>query len=101
MESQLKTLTQVNNIMSAPIIPNKNHLEPFQKGVIMTNNALKMLHEYVAEKYKMSYICKSRLNQDVLEHFFGAIRSKGGLYDHPTPKEFKYRMRKYILGKTQ
>ena len=64
----------------------------------MTNMAVPMLHKYV-EKYEMTYILTYRLNQDVLENFFGAIRSKGGLNDHPSPQEFKYRLRKYILGK--
>ena len=61
-------------------------MEHFQKGVVMTNNALIMLHEYV-KKYGMRYVVTSRLNQDILEHFFGAIRSKGGLNDHPSPIE--------------
>ncbi|XP_039966688.1 uncharacterized protein LOC120778773 [Bactrocera tryoni] len=39
-----------------------------------------------------------RLNQDVLENLFGVIRLKGGLHDHPDRKEFKYRLRSYILG---
>lgn len=40
-----------------------------------------------------------RLNQDALENFFGCIRAKGGLYDHPYKLQFTYRMRQYILGK--
>lgn len=64
----------------------------------MSNNALQMLYEYVQVKYDFSFILTNRLNQDIIEHFFGALRSKGGLYDHPSPKEFIYRLRKYILG---
>ena len=63
----------------------------------MTNTALEMLSKYV-EKYDMTYVITNRLNQDVLEHFFGAMRSKGALNDHPSPQDFKYRLRKYILG---
>lgn len=83
--------------MSVPIVPKKNIL-PFQEGILITNNALVNLYKYVREKYNMQYICTNRINQDILEHFFGAIRSKGGLNDHPSPKEFRYRTRKYILG---
>lgn len=83
--------------MSIPIIPGKRSIEQFQKGILISNKSLDMLHEYV-KKYDMSYILTSRLNQDILENFFGAIRSKGGLNDHPTPKDVKYRLRKYILG---
>lgn len=87
----------MNEIMSIPIIPGKRSIEQFQKGILISNKSLDMLHEYV-KKYDMSYILTSRLNQDILENFFGAIRSKGGLNDHPTPKDVKYRLRKYILG---
>lgn len=80
------------------IVPNCQKLLPFQKGIIKSNISLEMLHNYLKERFNMTYICTSRLNQDVLEHFFGAIRSTGGLNDHPTPQDFKYRMRKYILG---
>ena len=59
--------------------------------------ALELLFKYV-EKYDMTYVITNRLNQDVLEHFFGAMRSKGGLNDHLSPQDFKYRLRKYILG---
>lgn len=48
-----------------------------------------------------SDILTYRLNQDVLDNFFGVIRSKGGLHDHPTPLEFKYRLRSYILGRNE
>ncbi|XP_046811334.1 uncharacterized protein LOC124420920 [Lucilia cuprina] len=98
LDSQNEVLTEMNQIMSIPIIPGRKCLEPFQKGILMTNNALIMLHEYV-KKYDMKYIVTSRLNQDVLEHFFGAIRSKGGLNDHSSPRDFKFRLRKYILAK--
>lgn len=46
-----------------------------------------MLQEYV-KQFNMSYLVAYRLNQDVLENFFGAIRSKGGLNDHPAPKNY-------------
>lgn len=68
----------------------------------MTNNAVKLLFEYLTSKFEnLKYILTYRLNQDVLEHFFGALRSKGGLYDHPSTLEFRYRLRNYILGKNQ
>lgn len=37
----------------------------------------------------------------MLENFFGVIRSKGGLHDHPDQLEFKYRLRSYILGRNE
>uniref|UniRef100_Q7M4J6 P element homolog (Lu-P1 element) n=1 Tax=Lucilia cuprina TaxID=7375 RepID=Q7M4J6_LUCCU len=98
LESQQNKLEQMNQLMAVPIIPGRKSLEPFQKGILMTNRALVMLYDDV-KKYDMTYILTNRLNQDVLEHFFGAIRSKGGLNDHPSPQDFKFRLRKYILAR--
>lgn len=68
----------------------------------MTNNAVKFLYEDLKCHFPdLKYILTYRLNQDVLENFFGIIRSKGGLHDHPDCLEFKYRLRSYILGKNQ
>lgn len=88
----------MNDFMQLQIIPNKNGLEYFQRGILMSNKALVLLYEYLRKNSNVEYITTYKLNQDVVEHFFGAIRSKGGLNDHPTPKEFIYRLRKYILG---
>ena len=49
-------------------------------------------------RFNIKYILTYRLNQDVLENFFGVIRTKGGLHDHPDRQEFRYRLRSYILG---
>lgn len=57
-----------------------------------------MLHMELKSRYNIEYVLTYRLNQDVLENFFGIIRSKGGLHDHPDRQEFKYRLRSYILG---
>lgn len=56
-----------------------------------------MLYDALKAEYNVQYLITYRLNQDVLENFFGVIRSKGGLYDHPDRLEFQYRMRSYIL----
>lgn len=57
-----------------------------------------MLYFELKNQYSIEYVLTYRLNQDVLENFFGIIRSKGGLHDHPDRQEFKYRLRSYILG---
>lgn len=67
----------------------------------MSNNSVQLLYEDVKRRFQKKYILTYRLNQDVLENFFGAIRSKGGLYDHPDAIEFKYRLRSYILGRNE
>lgn len=70
-------------------------------GIIQSNNALKMLYGSVQSRFNVKYILTYRLNQDVLENFFGVIRAKGGLHDHPDQQEFKYRLRGYLLGRNE
>lgn len=101
--------------MNSMRVKDKNTLLPFQKGkhvnnvqaiilifaligIIQSNNALKLLYTDMNQRFGIKYILTYRLNQDVLENFFGIIRSKGGLHDHPDRQEFKYRMRSYLLG---
>lgn len=67
----------------------------------MTNNSLKQLHADLRSRPEFKYLLTYRLNQDVLENFFGVIRSKGGLHDHPDRLEFMYRLRSYILGRNE
>lgn len=98
LKEQEEFLVNVTNIMLNPLVPNKKAIHPFQKGIIISNNSLRQLHSYVQKKYGMSYILTHRLQQDILENFFSAIRRGGGLHDHPSPLQFKYRMRKYLLG---
>lgn len=53
----------------------------------------------LSAKYGVSHVLTKYLNLDPIERFFGTIRYKeGGLYDHPTPLTFKYRLRNSILG---
>lgn len=67
----------------------------------MTNTSLKLLFDDLKSQYGISYLLTYRLNQDVLENFFGVIRAKGGLHDHPDRLEFMYRLRSYILGRNE
>lgn len=71
----------------------------FLLGIIQSNNSLKGLYEHLNSRYGTKYILTYRLNQDVLENFFGVIRAKGGLHDHPDQIQFKYRLRSYIMGR--
>lgn len=62
---------------------------------------MQQLYHDLQNKYGATYLLTYRLNQDVLENFFGVIRSKGGLFDHPDPLNFLYRTRAYILGRNE
>lgn len=51
-------------------------------------------------QYGVTFMLTKKLNQDALESFFGQIRTRGGLDDHPTPLSAIYRIRMIILGKS-
>lgn len=67
----------------------------------MTNKSIQSLFQELKSEFSCEYILTHRLNQDVLENFFGAIRAKGGLHDHPDALEFRYRLRSYLLGRNE
>lgn len=46
-------------------------------GILMTNRAVRLLSDQMQKEYGNNHIITYRLNQDVLENFFGDIRSKG------------------------
>lgn len=75
-------------------------LYPFQKGLIISCQSLRKLYDLVKSKYNVTYILTYRLNQDVLEHYFDSIRQMGISHQHPSPLQFKYRIRSFLVGKS-
>lgn len=71
---------------------------PFIKGIIISSLSLMNLFSDLEIIYDMKYIITRRLNQDVVENFFGIIRQMGGANDHPSSVVFKQRLKKYIIG---
>lgn len=52
------------------------------------------------DKFDVSYILTSRLNQDVIENLFGCLRQMANCaYSHSSPVQLKYRIRSYIIGR--
>lgn len=98
-ENQKKKLNDMSEFISCLRVGKHKELIPFQKGILLSNKSLIEMFQYLTEKYKIEYIMTYRLNQDVLENFFAYIRGMGGPNDHPSPMDFKYRLRWYILGK--
>nr|AAT95992.1 transposase [Drosophila willistoni]AAT95996.1 transposase [Drosophila willistoni] len=98
LDIQNDILNRMSEIMRTGILDKPKRL-PFQKGIIVNNASLDGLYKYLQENFSMQYILTSRLNQDIVEHFFGSMRSRGGQFDHPTPLQFKYRLRKYIIAR--
>lgn len=76
-----------------------NTLLPFQKGIIISIESLKKLYVDLQGDFNLSYLLTYQLNQDPLEGLFSIIRAIGGLHDHPSALQFKYRLRNYLMGR--
>lgn len=73
LEPQIAILNQVKETFSGLRCTDKNTLQVFQKGVIISCNSMHALYTKLVEKYKISYILTHRLNQDSLEIFFSQV----------------------------
>ena len=54
-----------------------------------------MLHEL----YGIEFLMTRQLCQDTVENLFSFIRQVGHTHDHPSPLDFKHRMRLFIVGR--
>lgn len=89
-EEQTMLLNNMTSLMLSLKVGKYPNIIQFQKSIILSKKSLLEMFSYLKEKYKIKYILTSRLNQDVLENFFGYIRGTGGPNDHPSPMDFKY-----------
>ena len=100
---QLMTLEQMYSLTSSMLAFNnakvKKSLLPFQHGILQSINSLRQLYEFVHTQFGTKYILTYKLTQDALENFFCQIRGLGQQYDHPTPLEFKHRMKLLLIRK--
>ncbi|KAH8253894.1 hypothetical protein KR032_007521, partial [Drosophila birchii] len=97
LEAQQGTLAKMSEIMRTEMTESADKLA-FQVGILVNNASLDGLYDYLWENYELIYILTSRLNQDNAENIFGSMRSigHGGQYDHPTPLQFREKIKKYI-----
>uniref|UniRef100_A0A6P7GDH0 Uncharacterized protein LOC114336093 n=1 Tax=Diabrotica virgifera virgifera TaxID=50390 RepID=A0A6P7GDH0_DIAVI len=76
------------------------NIPPFKKGAQLSEEDIiktRAIANHMEIRFSTKHLLTYRLNQDVLENLFGAIRAKGGLHDHPDSLQFKCRLRSYIL----
>ena len=101
MQLQMDTLNKITNVMSSMKVKSLKvrSLYKFQKGVILSCKSVVGLFHMLRDKYNLKYLLTRRMNQDPLEQLFGCIRQVSGPYDHPTPVEFKFRLRTLLIGK--
>lgn len=98
LKKQTELLKKVKETFSSLRCGKKPGLQIFQKAIIRATEALPKLYDIVNKLCNVKYILTYKLNQDCLENLFGRLRTKGGLYDHPSPLVTLYRLRDVILS---
>jgi hypothetical protein len=98
LEIQQQMLLRFKNLINRPLSFGKKHLLPYQKGILTCISALVDLFPHLQQKYGITYLLTSRLNQDVVENSFSKIRAMGGTNNSPGALEFQRRLRLLILG---
>ncbi|XP_011861392.1 PREDICTED: uncharacterized protein LOC105558377, partial [Vollenhovia emeryi] len=101
LAKQEQTLVLMNLYTESMRVGSRKELMPFQKGILVSNQSIRGLFQYLQRKYpeECQYIITRRLQQDILENFFSYLRGMGSTKDHPSAYDFRYRIRWYVLGK--
>lgn len=69
------------------------------RGFIINMQSLQLIYnEYVVQRKILDSIQTYWLGQDMLEIFFGKLRSHGGYNDNPTPQQFTAAFRKLLAN---
>ncbi len=108
LEKQDASLLEIETCISAirtmfyskkhgKFIPRHSML-PCQHGILASIASLKGLLSELRNTLNVSYIITRRLNQDPLESLFSVIRAAGRTNDHPSPTEFRTRMKNVLVG---
>ena len=66
-----------------------------RKDAVNADNALMCSLHF----FYVSYVLRSRINQDGLEHYFACLRQMGIGHNNPSDLFVKYRIRAHLLGK--
>ena len=98
LEIQQQMLLKFKKTINRPLSVGRKCLLPYQKGILTCITALLDLFPYLQNKYGISYLLTSRLNQDIVENCFSKIRAMGGSNTSPGALEFQKRLRLLILG---
>ena len=79
---QLNVLLKIISRMEKSIVSSKKSLLPFQKGIVISSKSMISFFQDLKDRYYISYIITKRLNQDVIEHFFGIVRQMNRTFDN-------------------
>jgi hypothetical protein len=95
---QQQALLNFKATINRPLSVGKRSILPYQKGIVMCITSLLDLFPFLQNKYGITYLLTSRLNQDIVENCFSKIRAMGGTNTSPGALEFQNRLRLLILG---
>ena len=96
---QSAILDQVSTCVETMHAIGKKSLLPFQKGMLISINALKGLYQDLKSFHHIEYLLTARLNQDPAENTFTQVRGIGHSHTHPGPVDCANRLRLIMLGK--
>lgn len=89
LESSLKWLNEWEQMVVDGKIPNTSFLtQSTADGFRVTIMSALGLSNYLLNECGYTYVLTGKMNQDVLERFFGIIRQAGGQNEHPTMPTF-------------
>lgn len=89
LESSLKWLNEWEQMVVDGKIPNTSFLtQSTADGFRVTIMSALGLSNYLLNECGFTYVLTGKMNQDVLERFFGIIRQAGGQNEHPTMPTF-------------
>lgn len=95
-EKEKKTKGKRKLIERKKVVESKK-ATPF-RGCIINMINLRFIYEEIVGTKIMDYLPTRKLNQDLLESFFGRIRSCLGFNDNPTVQQFGAAFRKIIIN---
>ena len=98
-EEQENSLNKMYELVSQMVIGRtekmkgeRKEMVAFQKGILCSIKSVRSLFEELREE-GFSYLLTHKLNQDILENLFSAIRGMGGSDTNPDPVTFCNRIR--------
>lgn len=98
-ETQEESLRRMQALTESMVVgPSKKmkntrkEMLPFQKGILCSINAVRALWAELKEE-GFDWLATHKLNQDLIENFFSAIRGLGSMDTNPNPVQFCSRLR--------
>ena len=97
MYESLEMMPQVPRAKGKKVLKSRRKTGPLG-FIACTKSLLGLFEDMQSGNLDLEYLCTYKLTQDHLEHFFSAIRLRGGWRTNPSPLEFRFAFRKLLYG---